>query len=114
MKRIYKVEDAVEHMNNLTEFELKRNDNTPIYSINGAKTYTVYSYGNHYPMYVYDRTVDRWYGNSDKSTRTTNRHKKAIKPSDGVHQYVDTYRLKAIAFHGIVHTVTNRMEESYA
>jgi hypothetical protein len=114
MKRIYKVEDAVEHMNNLTEFELKRNDNTPIYSVNGTKTYTVYSYGNHYPMYVYDKTVDRWYGNSDKYSRTTSRHMTKLCPDDGVHQYVDTYRLKAIAYHGIANTIANRMEESYA
>lgn len=114
MKRIYKVEDAGQNIDTLTEFLLKRNGDAVIYSVNRPKTYTVYSYGEHYPMYVYDRTVDRWYGNGDRSTQTTNRHKKLLEPCDGVHQYVDTHRLKSIAYNGIIQTVANRMEESYA
>jgi hypothetical protein len=114
MKRIYAVDDAVEQIENLTEFQLKRPDQTPIFSVNREKTYTVYSYGEHYPMYVYDRTVDRWYGNADKYSRTTSKHMNKLRPECGVYQYVNTARLKVIAYNGILQTVTNRMEESYA
>jgi hypothetical protein len=110
MKRIYKLDDAVQYIRNLEEFELRRYEHTSIFSVKGTKTYTVYSYGTHYPMYVYDKTVDRWYGNSDKYSRTTSKHMTKLCPDDGVHQYVDTYRLKSIAYH----TIANRMEESYA
>lgn len=72
-------------------------------------TYTVYSYGLHYPMYVYDYEACQWYGNKDKSTPTTNRHMKRFEPYS-VAQWVDTETLSRIAIHGIVNTSAQRME----
>ena len=71
-------------------------------------TYTVYSYGNHYPMYVYDYEACQWYGNADKSTRTTERHKNLVRPYS-VAQWVDTETLRNISIEGIVNTTANRM-----
>ena len=72
-------------------------------------TYTVYSYGLHYPMYVYDYEACQWYGNKDKSTPTTNRHMKRFEPYS-IAQWVDTQTLSNIAIHGIVETSAQRME----
>ena len=72
-------------------------------------TYTVFSYGSHYPMYVYDYEACQWYGNKDKSTNTTNRHKKKFEPYS-VAQWVDTEILKYISVYGIVETSAKRME----
>ncbi len=72
-------------------------------------TYTVYSYGTHYPMYVYDYEACQWYGNKDKSTPTTNRHKKRFEPYSVAH-WVDTDTLSNISIHGIVETSAQRME----
>lgn len=72
-------------------------------------TYTVYSYGLHYPMYVYDYEACQWYGNADKSTPTTQRHKSRFKPHS-IAQWVDTETLSRIAIHGIVETSAQRME----
>lgn len=72
-------------------------------------TYTVYSYGSHYPMYVYDYEACQWYGNKDKSTPTTNRHMKRFEPYS-VAQWVDTETLSNISIHGIVETSAQRME----
>lgn len=72
-------------------------------------TYTVYSYGVHYPMYVYDYEACQWYGNKDKSTPTTQRHKTRFEPYS-VAQWVDTETLSNIAIHGIVETSAKRME----
>jgi hypothetical protein len=72
-------------------------------------TYTVYSYGIHYPMYVYDYEACQWYGNKDKSTPTTNRHMSRFKPYS-VAQWVDTETLSSIAMRGIVQTSAKRME----
>lgn len=72
-------------------------------------TYTVYSYGLHYPMYVYDYEACQWYGNKDKSTQTTERHKKRFEPYSVAH-WVDTQTLKRISIYGIVETSAKRME----
>ena len=71
-------------------------------------TYAVYSYGFHYPMYVYDYEACQWYGNADKSSPTTERHKNLVEPYS-VAQWVDTDTLKRISFEGIVNTTANRM-----
>jgi hypothetical protein len=72
-------------------------------------TYTVYSYGGHYPMYVYDYEACQWYGNADKSTNTTQRHKKRFEPYS-VAQWVNTDTLKSISIGGIVNATAQRME----
>ena len=72
-------------------------------------TYTVYSYDSHYPMYVYDYEACQWYGNEDKSTPTTQRHKSKFRPHS-VAQWVSTETLMSIAIRGIVGTSAQRME----
>ena len=71
--------------------------------------YVVYSYGFHYPMYVYDYEACQWYGNADKSTRTTERHKNLVRPYS-VAQWVDGNTLENIAVGGIVNTTAHRMQ----
>lgn len=61
--------------------------------------YAVYSYGVHYPMYVYDKEAQVWLGNEEKSTKTTEKHKGLAKPPN-VQQYVSTEKLKDIIGHG--------------
>jgi hypothetical protein len=43
--------------------------------------YVVYSYGHHFPMYVYDYTTRQWYANSDKYSQTTSKHQTQCRPS---------------------------------
>jgi hypothetical protein len=76
--------------------------------VKSPPTYTVYSYGLHYPMYVYDYEACQWYGNADKSTPTTERHKNLVRPYS-VAQWVDTETLRHISIEGIVNTTANRM-----
>lgn len=73
-------------------------------------TYTIYSYGLHYPLYVYDYEACQWYGNKDGSSQTTNRHRAKFKPHS-VAQWVDTATLDRISFKGIVNTTAERMEQ---
>lgn len=77
--------------------------------IDKPPTYTVYSYGLHYPMYVYDYEACQWYGNADKSTQTTQRHKTRFEPYS-VSQWVNTDTLKRISIFGIVNATAQRME----
>lgn len=50
------------------------------YSDGGGMRYVVYSYGAHWPLYVWDDETQRWYGNSDKNSVTTSRHRTAAHP----------------------------------
>ena len=45
--------------------------------------YVVYSYGNHFPMYVFYHV--RWYRNTDKYSVTTSKHQSQAMP------YVDRF-----------------------
>lgn len=44
--------------------------------------YTVYSYGYHFPMYVYDYAIGEWIGNQDKYSTTTSRHQSKCRPNN--------------------------------
>ena len=66
--------------------------------IRDHEIYVVYSYGDHYPMFIHEHGV--WYENTDHYSRTTSRH------NSQCHPHVDTMpmgteRMKAIARYGI-------------
>ena len=44
--------------------------------------YVVYSYGYHYPLFVYVNKACQWYGNSDKRSITTSKHKTQCEVSE--------------------------------
>jgi hypothetical protein len=43
--------------------------------------YVVYSYGKHFPMYIYEG--GHWYANEDKYSRSTSRHQSQANPCLG-------------------------------
>ena len=42
--------------------------------------YVVYSYGNHFPMFVYDADANVWVENSDRFSATTSKQKTQLHP----------------------------------
>ena len=96
------------------EYVLKKEEfSTSHGTINGthnlaANTYTVYSYGAHFPMYVYDYTTEQWYGNSDKYSRTTSKHQSTCRPPN-VAEWYPTHTMVEIANHGIAGAVEHRL-----
>lgn len=42
--------------------------------------YVVYSYGLHWPLYAYDDTLNVWYENEDRASRTTSKHRSQTCP----------------------------------
>ena len=44
------------------------------------KRYVVYSYGSHWPLFVYDYGTKRWFENSDKYSVTTSKHRTKAHP----------------------------------
>lgn len=73
-----------------------------------ADTYTVYSYGEHFPMYVYDYRMCEWYGNGDKYSPTTTRHQSTCRPPNVSH-WVDTKTLQSLAEVGVMNYLTHKL-----
>lgn len=42
--------------------------------------YVVYSYGTHWPLFAYDTTLNLWYENEDRCSRTTSKHRSQTHP----------------------------------
>jgi hypothetical protein len=42
--------------------------------------YVVYSYGEHFPMYIYAENT--WFENEDKVSRTTSKHQSQCRPTE--------------------------------
>lgn len=58
--------------------------------------YVVYSYGEHFPMYVFDHQMQSWYGNEDKYSRTTSKHQSQACPFD-IRDWFDTHQMQILA-----------------
>ena len=66
--------DAYSYTENKYEF---KGSNT--FAEKNEGTYAVYSYGYHFPLYVFKN--DTWYENSDKYSVSTSKHKTQLRPS---------------------------------
>ena len=42
--------------------------------------YVVYSYGSHWPMFIYDEIQRRWFENEDSRSVTTSKHRSQCHP----------------------------------
>ena len=65
-------------------------NNKTMYSEFNGDLYVVYSYGQHFPMYVFDTTTHMWFGNSDKYSRTTSQHQSKAHPQQTIDAWLDT------------------------
>lgn len=57
--------------------------------------YAVYSYGYHFPLFAFDSISKKWYGNSDKYSRTTSKHYGQLSPHAELTK-VNTAELQAL------------------
>ena len=68
--------------------ELRKNNSmftaSNVFAINYPVTgyYAVFSYGLHWPLFIYDYKKGQWYGNSDKYSRTTSKHYRNLNPGN--------------------------------
>lgn len=69
--------DAAHHVRGREDFT-----GSNMFGVNHRHVYVVYSYGKHFPMYLYDNQSGRWVGNSDKYSRSTTRHQSQTRPYD--------------------------------
>jgi hypothetical protein len=62
--------------------------------------YVVYSYGSHFPMYIYDAKEQKWLGNSDKYSRSTTRQQQQARPSGQIDVWYNTDDMKDVIYYG--------------
>lgn len=70
--------------------------------------YAVFSYGEHFPMFVAETTADNqthWYANTDKYSRTTSKQFGQLHPHVGSMVPMDTDRMKHLARGGLMELV---------
>lgn len=88
--------NAIDKVDNLEEFQ-GSNTFGKWHSWNEGeqRLYVVYSYGHHFPMYIYDDKQNKWIGNKDKYSRSTTRHQSQLRPSN-IELWVDTEEMHSI------------------
>ena len=97
------------YVNNLKSFETNSGS---IFSDGGRDKglYAVYSYGFHFPMYVYDTASKQWFGNHDKYSNTTSSHQSYAQPSAKIH-WIGTREMKLLTAAGsLTVRCANRMK----
>jgi hypothetical protein len=71
-----------------------------LFSIRRDNRYIVYSYGSHFPLFIYEGGA--WYANADKYSVTTNRHYSHAHPHcDPAPMPMTTENMRILAEHGI-------------
>lgn len=81
-----------------------------LYSGHTKHGYVVFSYGDHYPLCVFDNASGQWIGNETKSSPTTQRHKSRVYRELDISMMVPLPELKAIVREGLVGAVASRMQ----
>ena len=49
-------------------------------TVNGESMYVVYSYGDHWPLFIYHHLTDTWFENEDRCSVTTSKHRSKLHP----------------------------------
>lgn len=69
-------------------------------TVEGVKElYVVYSYGYHFPMWVWDDSIKEWIGNKDKYSRSTTRQQSQTRPNN-IKTWLDTDEIKEVVRQG--------------
>lgn len=70
--------DARRYVQNLKEFKGSNTYSMWVHDRYGGSRYLVYSYGEHWPLFIYED--GKWYENADKYSRTTSKHHGQLHP----------------------------------
>ena len=90
---IIRLSDMQEHTTNHKQF---KNSTETVFTKKRRDLYVVYSYGEHFPMYIYDHHVHLWFGNYDKYSPTTSKHQTMARPDADEINMLSTEELSAL------------------
>jgi hypothetical protein len=62
--------------------------------------YVVYSWGHHFPIYIYDEGTQQWFGNTDKFSVSTSKHQYQARPFDVKIHWLHTQAICVLAVCG--------------
>lgn len=71
--------------------------------------YVVYSYGYHFPIYIYDFGVRQWFGNEDYYSGSTSKHKAQSRPTHPIALFCSVEIMKRIAEVGYIKAAAKRL-----
>tara|TARA_R110002051_G_C8481797_1_gene461758 strand:+ start:208 stop:639 length:432 start_codon:yes stop_codon:yes gene_type:complete len=98
---------TLKQMSEYTTYHLPfKNSNETVFAkeppnpFEGQDLYVVYSYGEHFPIYVYDYQSEMWFGNDDKYSPTTSKHQTMAEPEVDDIQWLTTEELNQIIYCG--------------
>jgi len=63
----------------VAQLEPFTNRHNSVFANDDAAKYVVYSYGDHFPMAMFDKDVQKWIVNKDKVSVTTTRHQSHVR-----------------------------------
>lgn len=100
----------------VTRLALFKNNNETVFSAHFGHLYAVYSYGPHFPMYVFDKDAQMWFGNSSKYSATTSRHQSQAWPNTTaeIHWLNNEQMIKLVNLGGYVEMVADRVKREAA
>ena len=84
--------NASQYVDELKVFEGSNTfaEHTATLSPNKKNLYVVYSYGYHFPMYIYDYQAGIWVGSNDRYSMSTSKHQSLCRPSAEIRCWLDT------------------------
>ena len=71
---------------------------------NREPVYIVYSYGHHYPMFVYHGLSRTWFENSDRYSVSTSKHRSQAHPLCPTHK-ISTQHMRDLISHGFMESL---------
>ena len=54
--------------------------NQTLYAVWKDRLYVVFSYGSHWPLFIYDSETSTWFENSSRHSVTTSKHRSQARP----------------------------------
>jgi len=75
------------------------------------RQYVVYSYGHHFPIYIFDEATNQWFANKDKYSQSTTRHQSQARPiwEGSEMQWLSTDAMRLLATCGYKELVKQRL-----
>lgn len=71
--------------------------------------FVVYSYGHHFPIYIYDEATQQWFANEDRYSQSTSRHQSQAHPHTETTP-LSTNAMKSLSTIGYTAFVRNRLD----
>lgn len=78
------------------------------------RCYVVYSWGKHWPLYIWDAETERWFGNREKYSVSTNRHSSQACPHNAEITWLSQPEMIVLRDKGVAGLVRAKIEKSVA